>query len=551
MKIRPAIRAALAVLMFWQASACSAAQQSAPDAVTPVAVADAACAQCHQPIFRKYLDTPMANASGRALDHAIPASFYHAPSKITYRFFAGDKSFWLSYGRMGNQTRQKLEYFMGSGHLGVTYLYTINGYLLESPVAYYANLKAYDMKPGLGGSTRLPEALPMSPGCMRCHMSSVQREDPGTNNHYQGLPFLHGGITCESCHGDTREHVRTAGRAAVINPVKLEAERRDSICISCHLEGDTSVAHRGRSIADYRPGERIEDYLSYFVYAGANATNRGVSEIEQLSLSQCKRSSGDRMSCMSCHDPHYSPAAEERATFYRDKCLACHTQAGFVTTHYPGNQDCTSCHMPTSKAQNIPHVAWTDHRIRQHPAQLESLDGVPANPELVSFLGQDAPARDLALAYYNLTANGRIPEAARAGPMLLAVQKSDPPDAAVLTALGFLAPSMGMTAAQSADYYREALKLDPLNLLAANNLATLLARAGQLSAADPLWQSAFDRNEDIESLSINLALAECRLGQKDKAVQVLQRVLVYGPDSPTAQRRLQAIQTGQDACSVQ
>ena len=51
--------------------------------------------------------------------------------------------------------------------------------------------------------------------------------------------------------------------------------------------------------------------------------------------------------------------------------------------------------------------------------------------------------------------------------MLLAVQKSDPPDPAVLTALGFLAPSMGMTAAQSADYYREALKLDPLNLLAA------------------------------------------------------------------------------------
>ncbi len=404
------------------------AQQPAPDAVTPVAVADAACKPCHQAIFRKYLDTPMANASGRALDHAIPGSFYHAPSRITYRFFADGNSFWFSYARTGNQTRQQLEYFMGSGHLGVTYLYSINGYLLESPVAYYANLKAYDMKPGLGGSSRLPEALPMSPGCMRCHMSSVQREDPGTNNHYQGLPFLHGGITCESCHGDTQEHVRTAGRAAVINPMKLDAERRDSVCISCHLEGDTRVEHRGRSIADYRPGERIEDYLSYFVYAGANTNNRGVSEIEQLSLSQCKRSSGDRMSCMSCHDPHYSPAAEERASFYRNKCLACHSQAKFVNTHYPGTPDCTSCHMPTGKAQNIPHVAWTDHRIRQHPSQLESVEGLSAKPELVSFLGHDAPARDLALAYYDLTAEGKISEAARAGPMLLAVQKSDPPD---------------------------------------------------------------------------------------------------------------------------
>jgi tetratricopeptide (TPR) repeat protein len=150
-----------------------------------------------------------------------------------------------------------------------------------------------------------------------------------------------------------------------------------------------------------------------------------------------------------------------------------------------------------------------------------------------------------------LTAEGQISEAARTGPKLLAVQKSDRPDPAVLTALGFLAPSMGMTAAQSADYYREALKLDPLNLLAANNLATLLARSGELSAAVPLWQSAFDRNEDIESLGIHLALPECSLGQREKAVQVLQRVLVYGPDSPTAQRRLNAIQTGQNACSVQ
>ncbi len=537
----------LAVLM----SSPGWAQQPAPASVTPVAVADAACGQCHKEIFRKYLDTPMANASGRALDHAIPGSFYHAPSKITYRFFANDNSFWLSYARSGPQTRQKLDYFMGSGHLGVTYLYTVNGYLLESPVAYYANLKAYDMKPGMASSTRLPEALPMSPGCTRCHMSSVQSADPGTNNHYQGLPFLHGGITCESCHGDTREHVRTAGKAAVINPVKLDADRRDSICISCHLEGDASVEHRGRSIADYKPGERIEDYVSYFVYASTNTTDRGVSEIEQLSLSQCKRVSGDRMSCMSCHDPHYSPAAGERTGFYRNKCLACHTETKFATKHYPDTPDCTSCHMPTSKAQNIPHVAWTDHRIRQHPAQLESLEGAPTNPELVSVLGHDAPARDLALAYYDLTAKGKISQAARAGPMLLAVQKSEPPDAAVLTALGFLAPSMGMTAAQAADYYREALKLDPLNLLAANNLATLLARAGQLSEAAPLWQSAFDRNEDIESLGMNLALVECRLGQKEKAVQVLQRVLIYGPDSPTAQRRLQAIQNGQQACSAQ
>jgi predicted CXXCH cytochrome family protein len=550
MRLRPTVQAAFSVFALLQACACGLAQQPPADAVTSVASADAACGQCHADILHNYLNTPMGNASGRAMDHAISGSSYHAASKVTYGFSAEDKSFWLTYAGGGSQTRRKLDYFMGSGHLGVTYLYGSNGYLLESPAAYYANLQAYDMKPGLGASTRVPEALPMSTGCMRCHMSDVQRSDPGTDNHFQGLPFLHGGITCERCHGDTREHVRTAGKAAVINPIRLDADRRDSICISCHLEGDVSVEHRGRAIADFKPGERIEDYISYFVYASAAAGDRGVSEIEQLSLSKCKRSSGDRMSCMSCHDPHYSPSAAEQSSFYRSKCLACHTGAKFTATHYPATPDCTSCHMPTNKAQNIPHVAWTDHRIRQHPAQLERLDGLSTNPELVPLLGQDAPARDLALAYYNLTADGKISEAARAGRTLLAVQKSDPPDAAVLTALGFLAPAMGKTAAQSADYYRDALQLDPLNLLAANNLATLLARAGQLKEAADLWQSTFARNEDIESLGINLALAECKIGEKDEAVKVLQRVLVYGPNSPTAHRRLQAIESGQETCST-
>jgi predicted Zn-dependent protease len=78
----------------------------------------------------------------------------------------------------------------------------------------------------------------------------------------------------------------------------------------------------------------------------------------------------------------------------------------------------------------------------------------------------------------------------------------------------------------------------------------LLARAGQLKEAADLWQSVFARNEDIESLGINLALAECKIGEKDEAVKVLQRVLVYGPNSPTAQRRLQAIESSQETCST-
>ena len=517
---------------------------------TPVRQADAVCGKCHQDIFRKYLDTPMANASGLASDRIFTGGFHHAPSGVDYRVTNQDGSLWLNYSRAGDpglQGSQKLDYFLGSGHLGITYLYSVNGYFLESPVAYYADSKAYDMKPGLGAFPTMPSALPMTRGCMRCHMSGVQREDPGTRNHFKALPFLHGGVTCESCHGDTTQHVARSGKAPVINPLKLDPERRDSVCISCHLEGDTRIEHAGRNVDDYKPGERIADYLSYFVYANDSMMSRGVSEVEEFGLSKCKRVSGDRMSCMNCHDPHYSPPPEEQAAFYRKKCLACHTAPKYATTHFNMNPDCTSCHMPKGKVEKVPHIAWTDHRIRQTPGREETPDSSSAR-ELVPFFQETANPRDLALAYYDLVLGGNNAEKDRAWTLLSSARNSFPNDLPVLNALGYLAQLKGNNS-QAMDLYGEVLKVDPIDLTATNNLAILLARSGKLKDAETLWKKTFDLNEDVDEVGINLSLVECMLGDKDAARQVLLRVLLYSPDQPIARRKLQAIQSGQESCA--
>jgi hypothetical protein len=527
------------------------AQQPVQRSVTSVREADAVCARCHEQEYRSYLTTSMATASGLAKDHLIPGEFHQPLAGIVYSVSLDNGLPWLTY-RSGNDQgvrgKQELQYFLGSGHLGVTYMYTINGYLVESPVAYYSALKAYDLKPGLANLPAMPAALPMSSQCMRCHMSEVRNADPGSLNHYRDLPFLHGGITCEQCHGETKDHVLSQGKAPLLSFSKLDADRRDSICISCHLEGDTSVEHSGRSIANYKPGDRIEDYVSYFVYRGANPSGRGVSEVEQLASSKCKRTSGDRMSCMSCHDPHRKPSAEERASFYRSKCLACHREQKFTTSHFPENRDCTSCHMPASGAENIPHVAWTDHRIPIPSKQLQMTGLQAVRPELIAALPQQTPApRELALAYANLVMDGKKVETDRAWSSLLAVQSSNPQDPDILVALGYVAESMGAHPA-AADYYRRALQYDPSNLSAMNNLGTLLAREGKIAAAAELWTQAFQLNEDIESLGLNLAIAYCREGLRDKTEQVLRRVLVYSPGSVAANRKLRLIEAGQESC---
>ncbi|HTU36173.1 MAG TPA: multiheme c-type cytochrome [Candidatus Acidoferrum sp.] len=534
----------------------------APTVTTSVSVADSICAKCHQQIYESYLETPMAKASGAAIDGTIAGGFTDEVSGVQFSVFTKDGAAWLSYDRPGTALngQQKLEYFLGSGSHARTYLYSRNGYWFESPAVYYSEKNGYSMRPSFHQDKEMPFNLPIDPGCIRCHVSGALNQDAGTQNHYSGVPFLHGGITCESCHGDTTQHVASGGKAPLVNLAGLDPDRRDSVCLNCHLEGDSNIDHRGVSIRDFKPGDNITDFVSYYVRAGAGATNRGVSQVEALDLSMCKRMSGDRMTCTTCHDPHYTPPAFKRAAFFRAECLACHNEPKFATAHYSTNPDCTTCHMPQKQAPDLAHSEWTDHRILAQPQR--SAPDTPANnavtgtptgvPTLIPVPGvrQSPNSRDTALAYYNMVENGHEEFAMQAWTLLQETVKTDPDDPKVLAALGFLAEVNG-DRAKALQYYQSTLKYDPGNYTAAMNLAVLMARSGDLKSAAQLWQTTFAHNEDITGLGMNLAAARCMLGDKAAAEEVLQRVLVYSPDHQAAREELAAIAAGQQPCPAQ
>ena len=569
-----------------------------PQGPTPVRVADASCARCHAAIVRQYLASAKANASGVAAERLHAGSFRHAASGVEYQVLDAGGEAQLRYARAGAEPlagSHALAYFLGSGHLGTTYLYSEAGYLLESPVAFYARLNAYAMAPGLADSATMPEALPMTPGCMRCHMSDVQAADAGTRNRFAGvhggdastpgegstrgdgstrgeaskrgeastpggqasardgeagLPFLHGGITCERCHGDATAHVASRGRAAILNPVKLSPAARDSVCSSCHLEGDASVEHRGRSIMDWRPGDDLADDVTFFGLHGGDSTERSVSETEELLVSRCKRESGARMSCMSCHDPHGSPPEAERVAFYRGKCLACHSAPAFAVAHFPAQPDCTGCHMPRGGAVDTPHVAWTDHRIRREPgAQMPSAPGASATAEVDSVLGGEVSPRDQALGYYKLLLKGQRGFARKAWTLMNQAAVADPSDVPVLVALGYMNQLQGRAAA-AMELYRSALRLEPTNLEAAIDLGGLLAQSGRMGEARAVLQGNFARNADVVSLGINLSIANCAAGDRAGALATLEQVLRFSPDAALARRRLAALRSGEEPCGA-
>ena len=79
-----------------------------------------------------------------------------------------------------------------------------------------------------------------------------------------------------------------------------------------------------------------------------------------------------RLGCTSCHDPHQAPTPEEKTSYFREQCLACHEQKGCKLPDKlrlaQGREDnCIRCHMPMSASVYIVHTATIDHRILRKP----------------------------------------------------------------------------------------------------------------------------------------------------------------------------------------
>lgn len=476
----------------------------------------------------------MAGASGAASDGLVPGQFDDKDSGIHYRVYQQDGRVWMSYERGGKEDpirgQRELLYFIGAGEKRRTYLFSDEQFLFETPINWYSRERRWNMTPAYTEAQEIPMNLPAFPSCLNCHTSGMQAPEPGTDCKFTGKPFLHAGIACERCHGAGDAH--KSGKGEIVNPAKLPAERRDSICMECHFEGTIAVEQPGKHLYDFQPGELLSDYVHYFVMTETQGQKpQALSQFQALSQSQCKRRSGEKMWCGNCHDSHSEPAPAEKAAYYRGKCLACHGER-FGAGHHADKPDCRPCHMPALRAKGVSHTEMTDHRILRFPneAPLPQLQ-VRGKP-LASFPASDdslATTRDFALAWETLAQSGLAGAAQQAENYLRLSVKHGPDDPVVLAALGFVEQEHGHASA-ARDLYERALKIDPLSNDAATNLGILEARAGNLRRAVELWNSAFARVPNRSAIGMDLAIAFCVAGQRDIARRYVERVLEFNPD---------------------
>jgi hypothetical protein len=414
-------------------------------------ISSQACAACHPAIARQYRETPMARSSGRVVADLPQGVFRHGPSGIQYRMVGTQVGFERPGGLRG---QREVQFYLGSGAAGRSYLVQQDGYLFQAPVTWYTQKRAWDISPGQEQQKRMRWNRPIEPNCLYCH-ASLPRHISGTQNRYDSPPFAEDGVGCERCHGPGSQHAKGAG--PVVNPAKLSPQLRDDICSQCHLTGEARVNLPSKQIAMYRPGQPLNDYVAFFVYQSATGQElKATSHVEKLSRSRCKQASGDRLWCGACHDPHRVPAAETRVAWYRDKCLACHTPE-----QCRRGDDCASCHMPRARAVNGGHGVLTDHSIPRRAGARGNALGNVTPRRLVTRRGSRSDARTLGLAYAELaletSESFHEDEAFRLLREALPFQPRDPE---LLTRLAWLYQRRGENG-RAASLYEAALKPTP------------------------------------------------------------------------------------------
>jgi predicted negative regulator of RcsB-dependent stress response len=268
--------------------------------------------------------------------------------------------------------RTVVDYAFGSGSRGLTMVgHDTSGRALECRLSLYPGRLGWDVTTGQtfepGQETELYQGHFVSSDevrqCITCHST-----DPYAILNAASTRSSDRAIGCERCHGPGGNHVKAAASKnlasdqdadfGIARPSLASGPAIVALCAECHSPPK----------------------------AGAVLTPGSPSSIRfqgrTLTWSRCYTESGDRLDCVTCHNPHRN--AETSTRWYESRCLQCHSAASTTTgraatpasaldaggrTPCPIQPDsgCVACHMPKLPS-TMSHTLFTDHFIRVHPA---------------------------------------------------------------------------------------------------------------------------------------------------------------------------------------
>jgi tetratricopeptide (TPR) repeat protein len=568
-------------------------------------VGDEVCSRCHAALAAAYRKHPMSRSLA-PVSVAEPLEGYDLASHNPFEA----QGFHYQVERRGQQvfhketllnaadkvlieTKAEVQFALGSGIRGRSYLVSHDGYLFQSPISWFTQGSRWDLAPGYEAKNNHFNR-PITANCLNCHANRAELV-PDTINHFR-LPIFQGyAIGCERCHGPGEVHVRERESHAevkgfddtIVNPSRLDPVLREGVCQQCHLQGQYRIEKRNRPLADYRPGLPLQAFVAVYVRPAQRLNQKkAVGHVEQMYASRCFQASRHELGCISCHDPHDYPGPTEKVDYYRQRCQACHQDNGCklsidVRRLKSKEDSCIECHMPRFATSDIAHTASTNHRIPRFPDKQASASPTtkPMSDKypLVYFpsdlnASDEERDRDLGIALakaarfshetlpalqalkllepglqrwpddvlaweakgHALSVRGQPGEALKAFKRALDLhpQRENSLIRAAALATRLQEPAAAM------DYCKRAITVDPWDGQAFNELAILLAKDQEWKAAAEHCQKALELYPaDLETRKL---LLECylRLGDQTRARAEFDVLLGLDPDSEPLRRRL-------------
>ncbi len=303
----------------------------------PAFAGNDACLPCHEREYKahhnSFHDTSLRPATISGLGPATP------PTGVVplagYAIDAKGEGFELRRGEGDALEKRQLNYALGSGKLGVTYVSITGEQLMETKMSYFPPYKLWEKTPGQEVHTENDRPFgrehPTTEGrmCLGCHTTALP---------VQGLQVARSfyGVGCESCHGPGKAHIEAVKSAS--SDLKMEKlgkrppSRLNEMCGKCH---------RTANAVDLDTPE-------------VNLTHR--FQPYALQRSSCRTKDNEPLSCLFCHDPHQNVSDDKPP--YERVCKSCHGGAleginaatrAAVRTSKPcpvsPKQNCIQCHM--------------------------------------------------------------------------------------------------------------------------------------------------------------------------------------------------------------
>ncbi len=354
-----------------------------------------ACAACHEPEYRRWLDSwhgrMLQPATARSVegDFVVSKRTLHGSTFVLQR---RNGHYYLTESYLaGKPWEHQVDYTVGGRRIQ-QYLSTLrDGRILVLPISWENVHKKWIHNLDVDNPEAAGDPVQIwNKSCMACHVTDGRKNFDLQQDAYHST-WKDSGVGCESCHGPGSDHVAQAEAArtnqlrklangdardaisdSIVDLAKLDPTRSTMACAQCHSLRDIYAE-------GFQPGGNYYDYfLPVLDYRLPDSKSPAfwpdgrprwfANEATAFWESQCFLQG--HATCLTCHTHPHGPEAARNAHLRASNnalCTQCHTTIAknvAAHTHHAANSggsSCIECHMP--RIVTSIHARMRDHSI--------------------------------------------------------------------------------------------------------------------------------------------------------------------------------------------